>query len=188
MQLEVICGPMFSGKTEELIRRITRARYANQTVLSCKPTVDVRSGTEKILAHSGASEPCYSIQGLEQLQSLFNKARPQMVALEEVQFLQHSEYTKLLQWLFGQETKVVVAGLDMDFRGLPFENTAYSLSIAPKVDKLSAVCVVCGQDGTMTFKKSGGQDRVEIGDQDLYEARCYQCWLDGQHPTMHGSK
>jgi thymidine kinase len=170
---------MFSGKTEELIRRITRARYAKQQILSFKPDIDQRYSKNKITSHSGASEQCYSVADATDITDIIiqqKKGIPNLIAIEEVQFFDQAEFINSLDFLKTQSTKVIVAGLDMDFTGVPFENISFAMGIANRIDKLSAVCVECGADATMTYKKTKSSQRVEIGEGDIYEARCYGCW------------
>jgi len=179
MKVEVICGPMFSGKTEELIRRITRAKYAKLRVLSFKPSIDSRYSKTSIASHSGAREACFAVNQVEDILDIINQRGqgfPDIVAIEEAQFFEQEGFKNVLCYLRKQHTKTIIAGLDMDFAGVPFENIIYAMGIANRVDKLSAVCVECGADATMTYRKSDSNERVEIGETDIYEARCYGCW------------
>ena len=178
MSIEVICGPMFSGKSEELIRRLTRASYANQTTLACKPSLDNRFGIDTIRSHSGFEQACQPLKDIEEIYSkLVN--RVDLIAVEEAQFFDPKSFRKFLTKMNPSKTKIIIAGLDMDFQGEPFENITYGMGIAVKVEKLTAVCVECSADATMTYKKQINSKRVEIGAADMYEARCYDCWCRG---------
>ena len=176
MSIEIICGPMFSGKTEELIRRITRAKYARQTVITFKPDIDQRYSLYHIQSHSGSQEECIIVKDSNEILKTIEKEKPDLIAIEEAQFFEHESFVNTIKTLNANRINVIVAGLDMDFMGNPFENIIFVMGIAQKVDKISAVCVVCGNEGTMTYKKNLNSKRVEVGETNLYEARCYDCW------------
>ncbi|KAK3603998.1 hypothetical protein CHS0354_026794 [Potamilus streckersoni] len=122
-------------------------------------------------SHSGSREPCRVIESVVQIKTEIEQSKPDIIAIEEAQFFDYQEFVSTLKLIIRLQIKTVISGLDMDFMGNPFENIIYAMGIAQKVDKLSAVCVVCGQDATMTYKKQLNSLRVEIGETDLYEAR-----------------
>ena len=178
-QLEVICGCMFSGKTEELIRRLKRATYARQKVQIFKHSFDNRYDELSITTHYGLKlptvpcrEPEDIIRGLER--------GVQVVGIDEVQF-----YGELIvpaiEEILRQDVKVIVSGLDMDFRGQPFGAMPRLLTMAEQVDKLSAICSVCGEPATRTQRLLDGHpapydsEIVSVGSTEKYEARCRKC-------------
>jgi len=176
--IEVICGPMFSGKTEELIRRTTRARIAKQDVLIFKHSSDDRYGSiDKVWSHSGFSQACMPMSTVSDLHKFLSgyTGDPKVIAIEEVQFFD-PEIVLTIKRLKDQDKKIIVAGLDMDWMGLPFTITGKLMAMADKVDKLTAVCLECGEDATHSYKKNKSGERIEVGEKDLYEARCYKHW------------
>jgi thymidine kinase len=182
-RLEVITGPMFSGKTEELIRRLTRHQIAGKEVLAIKPQIDNRYAEDAIVSHSGGSFEALVIpeSGIvpddSDYRSVFNK---DVVAFDEIQFFGENHVEWLIQDLLKQRVMILVAGLDKDAWGEPFGKLMPKLlAISDDVTKLTAVCHVCGEDATMT-QKLGEPDtketQVEVGGLELYEARCRDCW------------
>lgn len=168
--IEVICGCMFSGKTEELIRRMKRAQIARQKVQIFKPAIDTRYGEDCVSTHDAtklSSTPIASAQLI--LEHLDDSTR--VVGIDEAQFF-GEDVVEVAERLANRGIRVVVAGLDMDFRGQPFGPMPKLLCIAEQVSKLSAVCVVCGAPATKTQRISPDGDQVLVGAQDFYEARC----------------
>ncbi len=179
--LEVITGPMFSGKSEELIRRLTRARIARQRVLCFKPDIDLRYHRTHIASHSAQTHEAYPVTSVDDLRSVL---LPQLDALEvigidEVQFLSE-EIVALATELVVQGKRVLAAGLDMTFTAEPFGPVPALMALADKVTKLSAVCMVCGQSAIHTQRLGPSQQLLVVGAADLYEARCRA------HFTPHG--
>lgn len=173
--IEVICGPMFSGKTEELIRRIRRLQYANTKFLLFKPTVDERYDKIKVTSHNKNWIDSIPIQVPGEITHwLSENPDTTTIAIDEVQFLGIDIVYMIRDW--DKNYRVIVAGLDMDYRGNPFGMMQGLLPIADRVDKLSAVCIKCGADAKMSYKLSGNGDIVDIGGTEKYEARCIQCW------------
>jgi len=169
--IEVICGPMFSGKTEELIRRVKRAQIARQKVQIFKPVIDDRYHKTDVVSHSSqAIEATPVTDALEILQKVFDSTR--IVAIDEVQFFDVT-ILKVIAKLARRGIRVITAGLDQDFRGEPFGPMPQLLSIADDVMKVAAICTVCGAPASKTYRKpSQNKDQVLVGETDIYEARC----------------
>ncbi|MAZ52983.1 MAG: thymidine kinase [Trueperaceae bacterium] len=173
--LEVITGPMFSGKSEELIRRVTRALIAGQNVQVFKPTLDDRYDAVAIASHNGRKLEAQPISSIDDIASLLRKDT-QVVAVDEVQFLSKA-FTPLALQLADQGTRVIIAGLDLDFRGIPFGPMPELLSQAEVVVKLTAICS-CGRAATRTQRLIQGQPAhtsdpvILVGAFESYEPRC----------------
>ena len=170
--IEVICGCMFSGKTEELIRRIRRAQIAKQSVAIFKPRLDTRYSTEHIVSHSEQSLISQAVDDASEILGLSEHA--QVVGIDEAQFFK-GNLVGVCEELANQGKRVVVAGLDQDYRGKPFDPIPHLLAVAEYITKTLAICVVCGNPADRTQRKTPQQDRVLIGAKDIYEARCRHC-------------
>jgi len=170
--IEVIAGCMFSGKTEELIRRLRRAEIAKQSVLIFKPRVDTRFSPRAIVSHSDQSLPSLLINNPEDILEL--AADAQVVGVDEAQFFP-LEIVEVCNTLANQGKRVIVAGLDQDYRGIPFEPMPQLLSIAEYITKTLAICVVCGNPADKTQRKTHSSERVIVGAAEIYEARCRKC-------------
>ncbi|HLU08570.1 MAG TPA: thymidine kinase [Oceanobacillus sp.] len=175
-RIEVICGSMFCGKTEELIRRVRRAIIARQKVQAFKPSIDTRYGLERVTSHDGQN---IEAQPVTTPKEILDALQPDttVVAIDEVQFFSE-EIVQLVQDLASRGLRVIVAGLDMDFRGEPFGSLPYLLSCAEEVTKLHAICVVCGEQASRTQRLVNGQPAhyndpvILVGASERYEARC----------------
>jgi thymidine kinase len=169
--IEVVCGPMFSGKTEELIRRVKRAQIARQKVQIFKPAIDNRYHETEVVSHSSLSIEATPVNSsVEILQKVYDSTR--VVAIDEVQFFDE-KITIVVEKLARRGVRVIMAGLDQDFKGAPFGPMASLLAIADTVDKIHAICTVCGAPATKTFRKDTNKtEQVLVGETDLYEARC----------------
>jgi len=170
--IEVVCGPMFSGKTEELIRRVKRAQIAKQKVQIFKPTVDDRYHKSDIVSHSSqAIQAVPVLSSLDILDSVFDSTR--VVAIDEVQFFD-DDIIKVVAKLARRGVRVICAGLDQDYKGKPFGPIPHLLAIADSVNKVHAICTVCGAPATKTYRKSDCENTKQllVGESDLYEARC----------------
>lgn len=169
--IEVVCGPMFSGKTEELIRRVKRAQIAKQRVQIFKPAIDVRYDKEDVVSHSSQaikSEPVEN--AVDILIRLKDSTR--VVAIDEVQFFDESIITVVTK-LAARGYRVICAGLDLDFRAQPFGPMPTLLAIADEVMKIHAICTVCGAPATRSQRLNNqNRERVLLGETDAYEARC----------------
>jgi thymidine kinase len=174
--VEVITGSMFSGKTDELIRRLRRARIARQAVQVFKPAIDIRYALEKVRSHAGSEFEATPIGSADDLLPLV-QAGTTVVAIDEAQFF-GPEICGVAQQLARRDVRVIVAGLDQDFRGEPFGPMPQLMALAEQVDKLHAICAVCGDEASRTQRLIDGQPAwyddpvVAVGASELYEARC----------------
>lgn len=175
--IEVICGPMFSGKTEELLRRLRRARYANQEMVIFKPEIDKRYSETNIVSHDANFYPSLLISKATDI--FKNKGKARIVALDEAQFFDES-LPGIAEKLSLEGIRVILSGLDMDYLGKPFGPMPALMALANTITKLSAICMVCGAEATHTYRKTKGQERVMIGSKDIYEPRCRTCYFAGQ--------
>ena len=177
--IEVVCGSMFSGKTEELIRRVRRARIAKQNVQVFKPAIDTRYIVEAVTSHNGLGVEAVPVQSVAEIDQLIQSAT-NVVAIDEVQFFGW-EVTELCHRLAERGVRVIVAGLDMDFRGEPFGPMPVLMAQAESVEKLQAICVVCGQPASRTQRLINGEPAayddpvILVGGSESYEARCRKC-------------
>ena len=178
-RVELICGSMFSGKTEELIRRLRRAVIARQQVEVFKPLIDTRYHNARVTSHNGADFEARPVASPEEIPSLLNPATT-VVAIDEVQFFDPG-IIALCETLAEQGKRVICAGLDTDFRGVPFGPMPDLMARAEQVDKLHAICVICGEEASRTQRLINGQPAalddpiVMVGAAEVYEARCRQC-------------
>jgi thymidine kinase len=171
--IEVICGSMFSGKTEELIRRLTRAQIARQKVQAFKPAIDTRYSADHVVSHNGQRIPSAEVQAARDILPLVDPDT-RVVAVDEAQFL-GVDLIDVVEEL-ASSRRVIVAGLDQDYRGRPFEPVPQLLAVAESVTKTMAVCMVCGQPANRTQRLVAASDRVLVGAGEAYEARCRRCW------------
>jgi thymidine kinase len=172
--LEVIVGSMFSGKSEELIRRLRRAQIARQKVQIFKPVIDRRFSDDHIVSHSEMRiESCAVASSRELLDHV--AADTEVIGIDEGQFFDQ-ELPMICDTLAGQGKRVIVAGLDQDYLGKPFEPMPQLLAIAEYITKTHAICMVCGSPANHTQRLVASGDRVLVGAQGLYEARCRKCF------------
>lgn len=171
--IEVICGSMFSGKTEELIRRVKRAVYAQQKVQVFKPKIDNRYDEVAVVSHSQAKVISTPIERAQEiLQAL--KADTEVVGIDEVQFL-GPDVVQVCEELARRGVRVICAGLDQDYQGKPFEPMPQLLATAEYITKEHAICVVCGNPANRSQRLSDSSERVVVGAAGAYEARCRKC-------------
>ncbi len=170
--IEVVCGCMFSGKTKELIRRLRRAQIAKQKVAVFKPKIDIRYSSEHIVSHSEQSLNAQVIEDADEILNLAGDA--QVIGIDEGQFFK-ANLVEVCNQLADQGRRVIVAGLDQDYKGNPFEPMPQLLAIAEYITKTLAICVVCGNPADRTQRKGEQHERVVVGAKDLYEARCRYC-------------
>jgi len=171
--IEVICGSMFSGKTEELIRRVKRALYGKQKVQVFKPKIDTRYDEASVVSHSQLK---LTSQPIERAEEIFYSLRPetQVVGIDEVQFF-GPEIVPVVEALAGRGIRVICAGLDQDYQGRPFEPMPQLLAIAEYVTKELAICVVCGNPANRSQRIEASAERVMVGAAGAYEPRCRKC-------------
>jgi thymidine kinase len=177
--IEVICGSMFCGKTEELIRRVRRAQIARQKVQVFKPAIDTRYAEREVTSHNGLQVEAVPVENTAQARDLIMPDTT-VVALDEVQFFD-DDVVALCEELASQNKRVIIAGLDMDFRGEPFGPMPTLMARAERVDKLQAICVMCGEPASRTQRLIDGQPAayddpvILVGTSEVYEARCRGC-------------
>jgi thymidine kinase len=172
--IEVICGCMFSGKTEELIRRLRRAQIAKQKVVIFKPRIDNRYSEDKIVSHSELSLSSIVIDNALEIKNLITDA--QVIGIDEAQFFS-SDLVRIAEDLANDKRRVIIAGLDQDYRGQPFGPMPHLLSIAEYITKTLAICMVCGNPADRTQRLTQSRELVVVGAQNIYEARCRKCFV-----------
>ncbi len=180
--LEIICGPMFSGKSEELLRKLNRLDYAKVNYTVFTPSIDTRTAKKSIQSRNGFKK--YAVQ-IDKPRDIYKAILdedeiPKVIAIDEVQFLDAEELLDVVNNLIKQGFVVYAAGLDNDFRNVPFKTTSLLLSRAEKVHKLSSICTVCGSEGTCTQRIVDGEPApfnssiIEVGDFESYCSRCIE--------------
>src|SRR5438445_5307439 len=171
--IEVIVGSMYSGKTEELIRRLRRAQIARQKVEIFKPAIDDRYAQDQIVSHSELRIPSRSVRTAKEVLDHAHEA--QVIGIDEGQFLGR-DVVRVCEELARKGKRVIVAGLDQDYAGRPFEPMPELLAVAEYITKTLAICMVCGAPANRTYRKVKRPGRVVVGGADLYEARCRRCY------------
>jgi thymidine kinase len=174
--MEVICGCMFSGKTEELIRRLKRAKIANQKVEIFKPSTDVRYHETNIVSHDENHIHSTPVHNSDQILLMADDI--EVIGIDEAQFFDN-ELPRVCDTLAGKGIRVIAAGLDMDFTGKAFGPMPELLAKAEYITKVHAICVVCGNLASYSFRKTKDQSQVLLGEKDVYEPRCRNCFLEG---------
>jgi thymidine kinase len=189
-KLEIICGPMFSGKSEELIRRIRRAKIAQQQVVVFKPKLDTRRGIHTVTSHNGSYLDAIPVDKLDEIATfIMQDPTIQVIGIDEIQFFPQEIIDHILK-LVSNGKRVIAAGLDLDFRGIPFGPLPTLLAIADQITKLQSICMICGKDAPFTQrlidnKPASFDDKVIlIGAQESYQARCRGCYRIDRMPTF----
>jgi len=172
--IEVVVGPMFSGKSEELIRRLRRAEIARQRVQIFKPAIDERYAANEIISHSGLGIPSDNVTKAGEIMEKV-QPRTEVIGIDEAQFL-GDEVVDVCTKLANLGKRVIVTGLDTDFRGRPFEPMPRLLAIAEEITKLLAICVRCGNPAVHTQRLVESEELVVVGATGMYEARCRRCF------------
>jgi len=181
--IEVIVGSMFSGKSEELIRRLRRARIARLKVQVFKPKIDVRYSHSEIVSHSEMRHDSFS---LERAREILEHIQPEteVIGIDEAQFFDN-DLVRIANELANQGKRVIIAGLDQDFTGRPFEPMPQLLAIAEFITKTHAICVKCGRTANYSQRTFQSEAQVEVGASDKYEARCRRCFIPhSDEPTI----
>ena len=187
--IEVICGPMFAGKTEELLRRVKRLEYAKKNIVVFKPLMDNRFSDNEVVSHNKNRTKSVNISYARQIFDYID-SETQVVAIDEVQFLDE-EAVNICEFLASKGIRVIVSGLDKEFRGEPFSFMPKLLAIAEYVTKLTAICVKCGIPATRTQRIVNGKPAryndpiVLIGAEESYEARCRSCHKVYRKPNLY---
>lgn len=174
--IEVIAGSMFSGKSEELIRRLRRAQIARQKVQVFKPAIDTRYSAAEVVSHN---DQRIQSERITRASEILTRLRPetQVVGIDEAQFLD-TDLVDVCERLANTGTRVIVAGLDQDYRGIPFEPMPQLLAVAEYITKTRAICVCCGQPALRSQRITASTERVVVGAADTYEPRCRACYED----------
>ncbi len=183
--IEVICGSMFSGKTEELLRRLRRAKIAHLKVEIFKPAVDVRYDEVAVVSHDANSIHSTPIDNSQTILLLANDV--DIVGIDEAQFFD-DEIIHVCQTLALQGIRVIVAGLDMDYKGRPFGQMPKLLAVADFITKLHAICVKCGNLANISYRKTDEEVQVLLGEQEVYEPRCRKCYNEGALAVDYNSR
>ena len=171
--IEVICGSMFSGKTEELLRRLKRAEFAKLKIAVFKPNVDIRYDKEKVVSHDSNTIVSQSITSPKEILNLVTNVK--VVAIDEAQFF-NNELLDVCNALAIQGKRVIIAGLDMDFLGKPFGVMPNLLAIAEHITKVHAICIDCGDIANNSYRLTKNQELVQLGQKDEYKPLCRQCF------------
>ena len=177
--IEVICGPMFAGKTEELIRRVIRMDYAKKNYVIFKPSIDNRYSESEVVSHNKRKVNAICVSSSKEFDNYLNDD-VEAVIIDEVQFFDEDVVSKAHE-LAEKGLRVICGGLDSDFRGVPFNIVAQLLAMAEKVTKLTAICVCCGEDATKTQRIINGMPAkyddpiILVGEKESYESRCRKC-------------
>ncbi len=172
-RIEVICGSMFSGKTEELLRRLRRAKFAKLKVAVYKPKLDKRYDVEKVVSHDANYIKSVTVDSATQILYLENDV--QVVAIDEVQFF-NEDLIEVANTLANKGVRVILAGLDMDYLGKPFGPMPQLLAIAQKVTKVQAICADCGVDASYSYRKTADTELVKLGEKEEYKPLCRNCF------------
>lgn len=171
--IEVICGSMFSGKTEELIRRLRRAQIAQMEVSIFKPSIDNRYSEKQIVSHNQTKMTSYIVKNVKEIESLGRLS--EVIGIDEAQFFD-SSIINICKILADSGKRVIVAGLDTDYRGLPFGPMPHLMCEADYLDKFRAICIKCGNPASYSQRISFESGQVLVGELDKYEARCRNCF------------
>tara|TARA_B100000965_G_scaffold309591_1_gene268851 strand:- start:782 stop:1321 length:540 start_codon:yes stop_codon:yes gene_type:complete len=171
--IEVICGPMFSGKTEELIRRLVRAQIAKKTVSIFKHSTDNRYSEDYIVSHNKNRIKCHSINNAQQIIDLSSSI--DIIGVDETQFFD-SSIIDVCNNLANKGKRVIIAGLDRDYKAIPFGPMANLLSHADYIKKLNAICMVCGNQASFSQRLIKDENQILVGESEKYEARCRNCY------------
>ncbi|WP_107039492.1 thymidine kinase [Brumimicrobium mesophilum] len=176
--VEVICGSMFSGKTEELIRRLRRINFAGQELLLFKPRIDKRYSEENIVSHNGASFEAIQVNSSKEILEHWKKER--IVAIDEAQFFDE-EIVEVVNHLASRGVRVICAGLDMDFQAKPFGPMPFLMASAEYVTKVHAICMSCGNLAQFSHRKTKEKEQVLVGAVQEYEPLCRSCYNKIEH-------
>jgi len=182
--IEVIAGSMFSGKSEELIRRLRRAKIARQKVQVFKPAIDARYSDNHIVSHSEMKHESANVATVADMRRLV-EPETEVVGIDEAQFFDN-ELIPLVNDLAGRGVRVIIAGLDQDYTGKPWDPMPQLLAMAEYITKTHAICMKCGQPANYTQRTFESEERVAVGGANMYEARCRSCFVPhADAPTVH---
>ena len=173
--VEVICGSMFSGKTQELIRRLKRLKVAKKKFIVFKPAIDIRYKKNKIVSHNKDSINATVVNNIAEIQNLISDE--EVIAIDEAQFFDET-LISLCNDLANKGKRIIICGLDMDYLGVPFGIMPSLMAISDSITKLHAICSDCGDTANYSYRKSIDQDRIVIGEKDEYKALCRVCFYN----------
>ncbi len=171
--IEVICGSMFSGKTEELIRRLRRAKIAKQSVIIFKPSIENRYNKDKVVSHNMRAIDCVAVDDATDIIELSKKK--EVIGIDEAQFF-NNNLVEVCNKLANKGVRIIIAALDMDYEGNPFEPIPQLMSIAEDVTKVRAICVQCGNLANYSYRIVDKDEQILLGEKKEYEARCRICF------------
>jgi len=171
--IEVVCGSMFSGKTEELIRRLRRAQFAKMSTAIFKPHMDNRYSDNQIVSHNNMKMDSHLVKNAQEIIELAQDS--EVIGVDEAQFFDDS-LVSVCKSLASEKKRVILAGLDTDFRGNPFGPMPLLMCEADFLDKLRAICMICGNPASCTQRKTKQTRQIVVGETDIYEARCRNCF------------
>ena len=174
--IEVICGSMFSGKTDELIRRLVRATIARQKVQVFKPAIDIRYAVEKVASHAGSTYDAIPVEKAAEIRTRMD-ADTTVVGIDEAQFFD-DEITPVCNSLANSGIRVIIAGLDMDYLAKPFGPMPALLASAEYIDKIHAICMSCGDLAHYSHRMTADDQQIVLGEKDVYEPLCRKCYLE----------
>jgi len=183
--IEVVCGSMFSGKTEELIRRLKRAEFAKQDIVVFKPRLDVRYSVSEVKTHNGCAVDSHAVDRSSDM--LKHAEHAQVVGVDEAQFFD-SELPMVLSELANQGKRVIAAGLDMDYLGRPFGVMPNLIAMAEFVTKVHAICLHCGDLALHSHRTTKSKKLVELGETDIYQPLCRQCFVKARGQNVANLK
>ena len=171
--IEVVCGSMFSGKTEELIRRLRRAQFAKMSTAIFNPHMDNRYSDNQIVSHNNMKMDSHLVKNAQEIIELAQDS--EVIGVDEAQFFDDS-LVSVCKSLASEKKRVIIAGLDTDFRGNPFGPMPLLMCEADFLDKLRAICMICGNPASCTQRKTKQTRQIVVGETDIYEARCRNCF------------
>jgi len=176
--LTVIAGPMFAGKSSELLKRLLWIEHNGHNILVIKPHIDDRYDADQIVTHNQLKHPCISVIDLELVKDNYNimPYNFHTIFIDEAQFFDHKESVFFIEEALTNGVNVVAAGLDQDSRGIAFDTVAKLLAMADEVVKITALCTVCGQSASKTQRIGKTSSRVAVGGSDMYQPRCVEHW------------
>ena len=180
--IEVICGSMFSGKTEELLRRIRRAEFANQKIELFKPAIDTRYDETEVVSHNENSRISTPVNNSSEILLYINMNDVQVVAIDEIQFFDDG-IVDVCNQLADAGIRVIVSGLDMDYKGIPFGPMPKLMAVAEYVSKQHAICTRCGDLAHFSYRIVPNQQQVLLGEKDAYEPLCRHCFDEAMNNT-----
>ena len=176
--LDVYAGPMYAGKTSKLLQRVLWLDHQQKKVLVVKPAKDNRYNEDTIVTHNQLSYPCISFSEFSEIEDNYNimPYNFNTVCLDEIQFMETKDTLSSVEMWLRNGVNVIAAGLDQDSRGVPFETTSQLLGLADCVEKIKAICTVCGKPATKTYRVKATGERIQVGSMGMYEPRCLEHW------------